>query len=480
MKYWPFILIIALVAGCARFKAQPLSPDQTAAQFESRRLNDPGLRSFLEKNLGRSLAWPQTNWDFPELTLVAFYFHPDLEVARAQWLVAQGGVKTAGARPNPSVTVDPAYDTQIPGNFSPWLIPVSFDLTIETAGKRGKRIAEAEKNAESARFNFLQAAWKIRSDVRGSLQDLLLSRRRVALLQEQLNSQKEIVNMLQQRVNAGEISRPELTVARIALNHSQLDLSAARTAATDAHSHLAQALGLTVAALDGEVLKPDNGPFDIGQLTSAKAHGIALRSRADILAALADYAAAEDDLRLQVAKQYPDLHLGPGYAWNNGNAGDNEWSLGATLELPLLDQNQGPIAEAEANRNLAAAKFMALQAQVISDIDRAVADYRIAREQLQTGNQLFADEQQQQKSAGEQFEAGESDRLDSLNAHLELSNARIARLDNEASLETARAALEDALQQPADSIAAIIEKLPAETSAMTNQTPSPTPKKSQP
>jgi hypothetical protein len=57
-----------------------------------------------------------------------------------------------------------------------------------------------------------------------------------------------------------------------------------------------------------------------------------------------------------------------------------------------------------------------------------------------------------------------------------LSNARIARLDNEATLETARAALEDALQQPADSIAAIIEKLPAETSAMTNQTP----KKSQP
>ncbi len=399
---------------------------------------------------------------------MAFYFHPDLEVARAQWLVAQGGVKTAGARPNPSVTVNPAYDTQIPGNFSPWLIPVSFDIPIETAGKRGKRIAEAEKNAESARFSFLQAAWKIRSDVRGSLQDLMLSRRRVALLQEQLNSQKEIVNMLQQRVDAGEISRPELTVARIALNHSQLDLNTARTAAADARSHLAQALGLTVAALDGEVLKPDTARSDISQLTSAKARGIALRSRADILAALADYAAAEDDLRLQVAKQYPDLHLGPGYAWNNGNAGDNEWSLGVTLELPLLDQNEGPIAEAEANRNLAAAKFMALQAQVISDIDRAVADYRIAREQAQTGDQLFAEEQKQQESSEDQFEAGENDRLDSLNAHLELSNARIARLDNEANLQTARAALEDALQQPADTIAAIIEKLPAETSAMEN------------
>ncbi len=34
MKYLPFIFAIALVAGCARFKGQPLSPDQTAAQFE--------------------------------------------------------------------------------------------------------------------------------------------------------------------------------------------------------------------------------------------------------------------------------------------------------------------------------------------------------------------------------------------------------------------------------------------------------------
>ena len=140
---------------------------------------------------------------------------------------------------------------------------------------------------------------------------------------------------------------------------------------------------------------------------------MALRSRADILGALADYAAAEADLRLEIAKQYPDLHLGPGYAWNNGNAGDNQWSLGLTLELPILDQNQGPIAEAEARRKLAAAKFVELQSQVIGEIDRAVAGFRVAREQLQTGNELLAAEQQQQKSAQAQLKAGAADQLDS-------------------------------------------------------------------
>ncbi|MGA9042335.1 MAG: TolC family protein, partial [Terriglobales bacterium] len=159
---------------------------------------------------------------------------------------------------------------------------------------------------------------------------------------------------------------------------------------------------------------------------------------------------------------YPDLHLGPGYAWNSGNAGDNQWSLGLTLELPILDQNQGPIAEAEARRKLAAAKFAELQSQVIGEIDRAVEGWRLAEQQLKTGNEVLASEQQQQKSTQAQLEAGAADYLDSLNAQLELINARLAQLDNVAKLQTAYGALEDALQRPTDSIAAVIETISTE------------------
>ena len=430
MKFCLLLGAIAAAAGCAHYRPQPLSPEKTAAQLESRRLDDAGLKKFLEQNLGREWkTWPETNWDLPELTLVAFYYHPSLEVARAQWLVAQAGLKTAGARPNPSVSVAPGYDTQIPGNFSPWLVPVTFDLPIETAGKRGKRIAEAEAVSESARWNFVSAAWQIRSGVRASLLDMEIAGRRAALLQQEFAAQREIVRLLQQQFDAGEISRPELTTAQIALNKAQLDLSDAQSKRAEARSRLAEALGLGEAALNGGNLNFDFSPPDAMPLTSAEARGVALRSRADILAALADYAAAEADLRLEIAKQYPDLHLGPGYAWNSGNAGDNQWSLGLTLELPILDQNQGPIAEAEARRKLAAAKFVELQSQVIGEIDRAVADFRVAREQLQTGNEMLAAEQRQQQSAAAQLAAGAGDRLDLLNAQtgIEQRAARAAR-----------------------------------------------------
>ncbi|HEX4350089.1 MAG TPA: TolC family protein [Verrucomicrobiae bacterium] len=465
-KFLPLLCGIAVIAGCAHFQPQPLAPEKSAAQFDARRFDDAGLKVFLATNSpGAVPDWPLEKWDLNSLTLAAFYFHPDLAVARAQWRVAEAGEESAGARPNPSVSFSPSYDTQIPNNPSPWIIPVTFDIPIETAGKRGKRVAEAQKAAESARWSFVSAAWQVRSNVRASLLDFSLAKRRADLLQEQFAAQTNIVELLQGQYDAGAIARPDLTLAQIALHKTQLDLSDAQSKKADALSRLAQALGVSLAALDGVNLQFDfstKSLDDLDTLTSAGARGIALRERADILGALADYAAAEADLQLQIAKQYPDLHLGPGYAWNNGNAGDNQWILGATLELPILDQNQGPIAEAEAQRKLSAAKFLALQAQVCGQIDSAVADVRVAREQLQTGEKLTEAEKQQLKSAEAQVQAGAGERQDVFNAQLESANAALTQLDNEEKLQSAIGALENALQSPADQLAAVIKKISTE------------------
>ena len=464
LQAWLGLCVAAAAAGCAHYQPQPLSPAQTAAEFEHRRLHSPGLNDFLAQQLGQPPAqWPLEQWDLNSLTLAAFFFHPDLAVAREQWRVARAGALTAGARPNPSVSFSPSYDTQIPDNPSPWILPVTLDMPIETAGKRGKRIAEAEKAAESARWSYVTAAWQIRSGVRAALLDLGMAGRRAEQLQKQFAAQTEVVKLMQGRFRAGAVALPEVTTAQIALNKTQQDLNDALSKRVDARSRLAQAVGVPLAALDGVKLQYDFVARIPDDLTSTNARAVAVRSRADILGALADYAAAEADLRLEIARQYPDLHLGPAYAWNAGNAGDNQWTLGATLELPILDQNQGPIAEAAARRKLSAAKFIALQAQAGADIDRAVADVRVAREQLAMGRKLVAAERQQQQSAEAQLNAGAGERLDLLSSQIEASGAAVAQLDNEAKLQSAIGALEDALQRPGDQIAAAIEKISTET-----------------
>src|SRR5262245_25079951 len=104
------VLFSGIFVGCARFHSRPISASANADALESRSLTNVAVKLILEKNLHRSFDnWPAVDWDIDMLTLAAFHYHPSLEVARAQWAVAQGGEKTAGQRPNPTLTVTPTY-----------------------------------------------------------------------------------------------------------------------------------------------------------------------------------------------------------------------------------------------------------------------------------------------------------------------------------------------------------------------------------
>src|SRR5438477_8398452 len=95
--------VFALLTGCVTFHPKPLLPEKTATDFEARTLQDPGLKAFMEANLQHPLpAWPLHLWNLDTLTLAAFYYHPDLDIARAQWAVARASQRTASERPNPS------------------------------------------------------------------------------------------------------------------------------------------------------------------------------------------------------------------------------------------------------------------------------------------------------------------------------------------------------------------------------------------
>jgi cobalt-zinc-cadmium efflux system outer membrane protein len=434
-------------AGCARFRDHPLSPSQTAKNLEARKLDAPELRRFLETNLSRSIPeWPAKAWDFDMLTLAAIYYHPSLDVARAQWAVAEGGDKTAAQRPNPTLSAVPTYSLTPSSGPSPWTPTVDLNWPIETAGKRKYRMAQARYLSDAARLNIISAAWQVRSDLRKSLSDFAGARKREELLKEQLDLQDRIVRSLEQRLEAGAVASSEVGLVRIAREHVQVDWLDARRVRGEALARVADSIGVTLAALDG-LNFPDTVPpvLNAEELTSANLRRLALLGRADILSALSEYAASQAALQLEIAKQYPDIRLDPGYNYDQGNT---KISLGLSADLPLLNQNQGPIAEAEAHRTEAAARFNALQAKVINEIDGAIVSYRATDQQLNELDTLAAAQRKQTDAIAGQVKAGAADPLDLLNAQIELSVGELARLDGRVRLEQALGAIEDALQRP--------------------------------
>ncbi len=452
--------MLALLAGCARFQPRPISPAQTAARLESRTLDDAAFRAFLEKNLQRQFdAWPLKSWDFETLALAAYYYHPSLAVARTQWQEAVGGETTAAQRPNPTLNAIPGYDfTATSIGINPWIPAVSVDVPIETAGKRGYRKAQARHLSESARLNIATAAWQVRSHLRSSLIEFTAANARATLLQKQNDLQQRILNSLQQQVQAGAVSTSEVALQQIALAKGQLDFADARRQAADSRVSVADAIGVPVKALDGVTLASDlSAPHPAASdLMSTEARERALQNRADILGSLAEYAASQSALQLEIAKQYPDIHLGPGYQFNNG---DHQFTLALTVELPILNQNQGPIAEAEARRAGAAARFDELQARVITEIDRAVAAYHVSQENLSTLESLATAQEKRNASVAAQVQAGADDQFALLNSQVELAAGELVRLDGQVKTQEAFGALEDALQRPIDApTPALIER----------------------
>jgi outer membrane protein TolC len=446
MKAAPWVVMTGLLAGCATYHPKPLSPAATAGRFQTRTLADPGLKQFVERYAPQSAtAWPPATWDLNSLTLAAFYFHPSLEVARAQWRTAQAGVVTAKGRPNPTLSVTPGYNTSSGSAISPWFPAVTLDIPLETAGKRGLRADQASHLGEAARWNIVTAAWQVRSAVRVSLLEYTVADRRVQLLEGQVKAQERAFKLLNQRIVAGALAAAELIPARIALDKARVDLSDAFSQRASAHARLAEAVGVAHAALDGVTLTFDLTQTAPQALQSPEARALALRNRADICGALADYAAAESGLALQIAKQYPDFHLVPGYQYDQGQ---NKWSIGLTVDLPLLNQNQGPIAEAEAHRAESAARFVELQAKIIGEIDRAYVTYGACLQSQAIITDLARGQREHQGTVEQQFEAGAADSMEDLSARIEADSAAVVELDGQFKVQQALGALEDAVQMP--------------------------------
>ena len=439
-----------LLTGCVHYEPRPIEPAAIADGLDSRTLDAPDLRAFLETNAhGAPLAWPQGKWDFEQLTLAAFYFHPSLELARAQWATTRAGEKTAGARPNPTISISPEYAFNADKGVSPWIAALNLDWPIETGGKRGKRITKSEKLSEVARLNLAVTAWQVRSQLRAALLEHAAPQRREQLLRAQVSLYEKIVGRNESKIRAGALAPHEAAPARIALAKLRVEAGDAARVAAEARARVAEALGLPAAALAEKEVAFDLNLPSVGVLTSAEVRRQALLGRADVLAALAEYAATEAELKLQIAKQYPDVHVGTGYQFDQGQ---HKWSLGLSGELPVLNRNQGPISEAFAHRNESAARFTAVQVKVIAEIDRALASFHAAQSQIEQLKPLRAAQQQQADSLAAQVKAGAAEPLDALTAQSELAGADLTEFDAQLRVLQALGQLEDAIQRPFEAL----------------------------
>ncbi|MHB1947555.1 MAG: TolC family protein [Gammaproteobacteria bacterium] len=446
MVIW--ILVSLSMASCQSFTSKPLSLNATEHQLTSRTLTDRKLAYCATHFFHYSEnTWPPKKWGLADLTVVALYYHPDLSVARSSLKVSEASIVTAGMIPNPSVSLSAQYQEKFLEGFSHWTYQAGFGIPIETAGKRSDRIKQATYLSQAARLNVATTVWQVRSNVRKAFLNYYAATQSLKLLQKQQELQTKLVNLYHNQLKVGEVSKPDVTLAEISLNQTTLALEDIKKQKAEAFAQLANALGVTVPALDGIKFNFADFEHSLRHIPSfISLQKQALHYRSDILALLSEYEASQAALQLQIAKQYPDITLGPGYQWMQGS---NVYMLmGPSFMLPIFNQNQGPIAEAKAKREEAAAKVIALQSNIIGQLTQNYKSYHASLNKLDVANQLFKHQFRSFQSAKRAYHIGEVGKLEFQTAAFEYAKAGQAQFDTLIQTQQTLGMLEDSIKCP--------------------------------
>ncbi len=418
---WNHCLFLFLLAGCQAYVPKPLDPQVTAVSFGKRRLDNPGLRGALG---GSSREWPLQAWNLDQLQKAARYWHPEIAVAKAKTASAKAAIQTADTAPNLTLTVTPEIGNP-GGGVNPWVLGFFLDYQIETANKRGERTAQAQAQTNASALAIADTAWTVSSAVRAALLDLESANLRLDILEAQRENGDALVTMVAERVRAGEAPRTDIAIYQNQQGRHSLDLADGRSKLDAARAKLADAVGVPAVALRNTAVsfgRLDNFPALPSQGSLRKA---ALIRRSDILGSLQDYAASDAGLRLEIAKQVPDIHLNPGYTFDQGQS---KWALGVGLTLPI-DRNAGPIREAAAKRDEAAAVFVRLQIGIRGELDQSLAAYQADRRRIGEVERLLHSQECLLADAELLAKSGEADRVAEKTAHSLVYQAQLARID---------------------------------------------------
>jgi outer membrane protein, heavy metal efflux system len=400
-----------LLACCTTYRAQPLEPDAKAQAFMARTLTSSEVRAFFA---ARHQELPAAGWHFADLWLAALCCEPGLRAARTRLAIAVAEQQRAGERPNPTLGFVPEWSANPGPGVPAWVLGLTLDLPLEPGGKRSARVQLAAAEKRQTAFATAAAIWRQREQLATVCVQRLFAVQRLAAAQRIVTLHDSIVGLLEQRLTAGAVASGEVAAARIELQRAGAERDKAQNDVEQLRHDLAVAVGVPAQALEQIELAPDEPPEPPSR-TLAELHNTALHARVDLLQEIAAYAVKEAALQVEISKQYPNLQLGPGYQYDQGQ---NKYVLGFSFELPLFNHNSGAIAVATADRAAAAATFETLQDRVIGDVDKAFADRAPAQARLQALANLQGALQEQARRSAQRLAQGEDDAASARRAEL--------------------------------------------------------------
>lgn len=323
--------------------------------------------------------------------------HPLIVAAKRRVAIAEAEKLDAGLRPNPSFSISgenfPLGPTERGFSFAgslDWF--ATYSHTFETGDKRRLRVLLAERNLETSQAEAEAVERQVVYEAKLAYQLVSISRLRVELLRENLNNLNYLVSLNEVRVREGYTAEGDLIKARLEGQRVEYQLRKASLEHERAKIGLLRAMGAS-SFEDGDLNFEIVEDLDYRQvsLNAALLQEAAMRLP-QALVAQSRVERAQALLRLEQARARPDVIASVGY---KRNGPDNALYGALTVPLPIYQRNQGQVARAQAEVEMAEAELKYTRNVILAELAaarRAVEMNRKQVENLRADFLLRADE----------------------------------------------------------------------------------------
>lgn len=357
---------------------------------------------------------------------------------------AKGLTRQAGVRPPPVLSLSGATGKPL-GTIGEERYGADYSQTVETFGKRAKRIRVAGFSVGIAEADFQRRSTELAFEIRASYAEVCAERHKLKLLADQIKMNQEMLRLTDARVKEGDVAPLEANLLRVELNRTTVAQRSAQGRLASAELKLRRLTGI-----DGSRALPDTDipVASLPELDVLKQE--ALQDRAELKRARLEEEQEAAGVELAKAEAKPDLTLSAGYARqdnqfdnlfgysNNGALSplrdrDDVLSFGVSIPLRTNRSGSGNVQAATARTSGAHLRREYLERTIPLEVEAAYQQWRTASESLQMLESGVVDPSVTNLSViREAYRLGQLRLLDVLNEQRRLVDTQLAYIDAQA------------------------------------------------
>jgi cobalt-zinc-cadmium efflux system outer membrane protein len=313
----------------------------------------------------------------PQAVDIAVQSNKDLQAARYAVEQARARLLQAGLPPNPRLDIAARNDLLF-GNKGEYTASVGISQQFPVAGRIARQKEVARVDVALALAEIRQAELKLAGDVTSGFYRVLALNRQIEVRERLIDADQKLVLGTRNRFKAAEVSELDVNAAQLEVQRLTQERALLLSQRMTQLAQLNQLLGRSATqAIELDDTLPSNEALP--SLTDQQRQALAVRP--DLRFALLNADRAQADQALARAQRWEDWTVGVGLEQgrlviDGGPPQATSRALGISLSipLPLLNKNQGRIAEAAAAGNQADARIEALKLSISNEVASAYAE----------------------------------------------------------------------------------------------------------